>query len=271
MPELPEVETSRRGIEPHILNQTVVDVRIRQHRLRWPIPRKLPEYLNNKTINSVSRRGKYLLLAVDTGTVIIHLGMSGSLRICEPERPFDKHDHFDLVLANNKTLRLRDPRKFGCVLWTDQAVDKHKLFSKLGPEPLSDDFDGSVLFQKSRKRSCSIKSLIMNSQIVVGIGNIYACEALFLAGINPARKAGSISRARCIKLADTIKKVLAASIEQGGTTLRDFSREDGQPGYFAQKLCVYGRAGDNCLHCNSTIKQITQQARSTFYCSHCQT
>ncbi len=271
MPELPEVETSRRGIEPHILNQTVVDVVIRQHRLRWPIPRKLPEYLKNKTINSVSRRGKYLLLSVDTGTVIIHLGMSGSLRICEPGRAFDKHDHFDLVLGNQKILRLRDPRKFGCVLWTDQPVEKHKLLSKLGPEPLSDDFDGNVLFQKSRKRSCSIKSLIMNSQIVVGIGNIYACEALFLSGINPKRKAGSISKARCFTLASTIKQVLAASIEQGGTTLRDFSREDGQPGYFAQKLYVYGRADDDCLQCHSTIKQFTQQARSTFYCSHCQT
>lgn len=270
MPELPEVETSRRGIEPHILNQTVDDVVIRQHRLRWPIPRKLPEYLKGHSIKSVNRRGKYLLLEMSTGTLIIHLGMSGSLRICEHDRAFDKHDHFDLVLSNNKLLRLRDPRKFGCVLWTNQAIEKHKLFSKLGPEPLGNEFDGDILFQKSRKRSCSIKSLIMNSHIVVGIGNIYACESLFLAGINPKRKAGSVSKARCHLLATSIKQVLNASIEQGGTTLRDFSREDGKPGYFAQKLYVYGRAGENCQNCGSMIKQFTQQGRSTFYCSHCQ-
>jgi formamidopyrimidine-DNA glycosylase len=270
MPELPEVETSRRGIEPHILGQTVVDVVIRQHRLRWPIPRKLPEYLNQQSINSVSRRGKYLLLTVDTGTLIIHLGMSGSLRICTPERAFDKHDHFELVFANNKILRLRDPRKFGCVLWTDKPVDQHKLLSKLGPEPLSDDFNGAQLFARSRKRNCSIKSFIMNSHMVVGVGNIYACESLFLSGINPKRKAGTVSKARCIKLADTIKQVLTASIEQGGTTLRDFSREDGQPGYFAQKLHVYGKANSDCPQCSTSIKQFTQQARSTFYCSSCQ-
>jgi len=270
MPELPEVETSRRGIEPHILGHTVADVIIRQHRLRWPIPRKLPEYLTNQRINEVARRGKYLLLATGRGTLIIHLGMSGSLRICTQDRVFDKHDHFDLVFDNNKTLRLRDPRKFGCVLWTEKPVAEHKLLSKLGPEPLGEDFNGIQLFKKSRKRSCSIKSFIMNSHIVVGVGNIYACESLFLAGINPKRKAGTLSQARCITLADTIKQVLSASIEQGGTTLRDFSREDGQPGYFAQRLYVYGKAGSDCPQCGASIKQITQQARSTFYCSNCQ-
>lgn len=270
MPELPEVETTRRGIEPHILNQTVTAVIIRQPRLRWPIPDKLPEYLSNQRIESVARRGKYLLLVVENGTLIIHLGMSGSLRICPPERAYDKHDHFELVFGNSKILRLRDPRKFGCVLWTDRPLEEHKLFNKLGPEPLSDAFDGAQLFAKSRKRSCSIKSFIMNSQMVVGVGNIYACESLFLAGINPKRKAGTISKARCIRLADTIKQVLTASIQQGGTTLRDFSREDGQPGYFAQKLHVYGRANSECLHCGSLVRQVTQQARSTFYCSHCQ-
>lgn len=270
MPELPEVETSRRGIEPHILNQMVTEVRIRQHHLRWPIPRKLPEYLVQQRIKQVARRGKYLLLETDKGTLIIHLGMSGSLRICTPNTAFDKHDHFEIHFSNNKVLRLRDPRKFGCVLWTDKPIEQHKLLSKLGPEPLSDDFDGDYLFQRSRKRSCSVKALIMNSHILVGVGNIYACESLYLAGINPKRKAGSLSKPRCIRLADHIKRVLTASIEQGGTTLRDFSREDGQPGYFAQKLYVYGKANTNCPQCNNSIKQFTQQARSTFYCSQCQ-
>lgn len=271
MPELPEVETSRRGIEPHILKQRVIKVVIREHRLRWPIPARLPEYLYNQRIESVERRGKYLLLTTAHGTLIIHLGMSGSLRICTAERAFDKHDHFDLIFDNNKILRLRDPRKFGCVLWTTLPVHEHKLFNKLGPEPLSDDFDGIQLFQKSRKRSCSIKSFIMNSHMVVGVGNIYACESLYLSGINPKRKAGTISKARYIKLADTIKQVLTSSIEQGGTTLRDFSREDGQPGYFAQKLFVYGKTDTACPQCKSIIKQFSQQARSTFYCSNCQT
>ncbi len=271
MPELPEVEISRRGIEPHILNQTVIEVRIRHHRLRWPIPRKLPQYLEQQRVNKVSRRGKYLLLETSNGTLLIHLGMSGSLRICQPDTSFDKHDHFELLFSNNTVLRLRDPRKFGCVLWTDQPAQQHKLLSKLGPEPLSTDFNGEYLFSKSRKRSCSIKALIMNSQILVGVGNIYACESLYLAGINPKRKAGSISEQRYIRLADNIKQVLESSIKQGGTTLRDFSREDGQPGYFAQNLHVYGKTDSTCLQCNSVIKRFTQQARSTFYCSTCQT
>jgi len=270
MPELPEVETTRRGIEPHIKHQTINDVVVRNHALRWPIPKQLRQKIRKQKIQSVDRRGKYLLLRLDTGTVIIHLGMSGSLRICTTNTAAEKHDHVDFLFNNNKTLRLRDPRKFGAVLWTEKDPEKHKLLYSLGPEPLEDSFNDRYLFDQTRKRSASIKSLIMNSHIVVGVGNIYACESLFLSGINPKRKAGSLSLARCNKLVSAIKKVLAQSITQGGTTLRDFIRENGEPGYFAQKLLVYGRAGEPCAKCGNPIKQITQQQRSTFYCTRCQ-
>ena len=271
MPELPEVETSRRGIEPHILNRKIKDVIIRQHKLRWPIPKSLAAKITSHKLTQVARRGKYLLLDFDqAGTVIIHLGMSGSLRICTPSTPAEKHDHIDFIFSNRKVLRLTDPRKFGCVLWTKHLVEQHKLLSKLGPEPLSDEFDTEYLYSQSRKRSCSIKSFIMNSHIVVGVGNIYASESLFMAGINPNRKAGSISKARCEKLVAAIKEILNAAIKQGGTTLRDFTRENGQPGYFAQQLQVYGRAKEACPECGKSIKQISQQNRSTFYCTNCQ-
>lgn len=270
MPELPEVETSRRGIEPHILDQKVEQVIIREPRLRWPIPQQLPKLLTGNSILAVSRRAKYILLRFGNGTVILHLGMSGSLRICKPDSEIRKHDHIDFVMSNGKVLRLHDPRRFGCVLWTDKAIEQHKLITRLGPEPLDDAFDAEHLFRRSRKRSCSIKSFIMNSHIVVGVGNIYASESLFLAGINPKRKAGSVSRERYQKLTLTIKQVLSASIEQGGTTLRDFLNEHGQPGYFAQKLYVYGKNGTPCQQCGSTIKQFTQQQRTTYYCSTCQ-
>ncbi len=271
MPELPEVETSRRGIEPHILNKKIKDVIIRQHKLRWPIPKSLPAKITSHKLTQVDRRGKYLLLDFDhAGTVIIHLGMSGSLRICTPSTPAEKHDHIDFIFSNRKALRLTDPRKFGCVLWTNQPIEKHKLISKLGPEPLTDEFNADYLYTQSRKRNCSIKTFIMNSHIVVGVGNIYASESLFMAGINPIRKAGSLSKPRCEKLVIAIKKILNAAIKQGGTTLRDFTREDGQPGYFAQKLQVYGRADQACPLCGKKIKQISQQNRSTFYCTTCQ-
>jgi formamidopyrimidine-DNA glycosylase len=196
--------------------------------------------------------------------------MSGSLRICSSDSPPDKHDHIDFVFGNKQVLRLRDPRKFGAVLWTSQDPEKHKLLSSLGPEPLEDGFNAAYLYESTRKRSASIKSLIMNSRIVVGVGNIYACESLFLAGINPKRKAGSVSQVRCEKLVTAIKQVLSDSITQGGTTLRDFIRENGQPGYFTLKLNVYGKAGKPCPKCGKPIKRVTQQQRSTFYCTHCQ-
>jgi formamidopyrimidine-DNA glycosylase len=270
MPELPEVETSRRGITPHILGQTITGVVIRDHRLRWPIPKQLATKATSQRIERINRRGKYLLLETGTGCIIIHLGMSGSLRICAPDTPPVKHDHVDFVFGNGKALRLRDPRRFGAVLWTSNDPFKHKLLIQLGPEPLGDEFNADYLHQQTRKRSASIKSVIMNSHVVVGVGNIYACEALFIAGINPKRKAGTLSKARCEKLVSAIRQILNAAIEQGGTTLRDFVREDGQPGYFKQHLYVYGRTDQPCLSCGANIRQFTQQQRSTFYCARCQ-
>ncbi len=270
MPELPEVETTRRGIEPHINHHTIKDIVIRQRALRWPVSRQLCSKARNQKINSVGRRGKYLLLRLDNGTIIIHLGMSGSLRVCTAESKLRKHDHIDIIMDNSKILRFHDPRRFGAVLWATGDPENHKLLSALGVEPLENDFNGSYLYEHSRKRTASIKSLIMNSHIVVGVGNIYACESLFLAGINPKRKAGSLSLARCEKLAAAIKQVLNEAISQGGTTLRDYLRENGMPGYFAQKLFVYGKAGEPCAKCGHPIKRIIQQQRSTFYCTQCQ-
>jgi len=270
MPELPEVETSRRGIEPHLLNKTITEVTIRQHKLRWPIPKNLPSLAKGKKIREVCRRAKYIYLKLDNGCIIIHLGMSGSLRICTKKSLPEKHDHIDIAVSNNKILRLRDPRKFGCVLWAPTDVNQHKLIKLLGPEPLENEFDAEYLHEKAGNRQCSIKTLIMNSHIVVGVGNIYASEALFRAGINPKRKAGKISQIRLQKLVNAIKLTLNEAIKQGGTTLRDFTDSDGQPGYFAQKLLVYGRNGEKCTQCSEPIKQFTQQARSTFYCARCQ-
>jgi len=270
VPELPEVETSRRGIEPHILNKKVTDVIIRQKKLRWPITATLKKQLIEQTIQQVERRGKYILLCTQAGTVILHLGMSGSLRILNKSVSAEKHDHFDIVFSNNKVLRLRDPRRFGAVLWTKSDPLKHKLLKNLGPEPLSDEFTAEYLFKASRNRKIAIKTFIMNSQMVVGVGNIYANESLFSAGINPKRAANKISLVRYQKLVSAIKNILMKSIEQGGTTLKDFINEDGKPGYFQQTLCVYGRASKPCINCDKPITQITQAQRSTFYCSHCQ-
>ncbi|HED33054.1 MAG TPA: bifunctional DNA-formamidopyrimidine glycosylase/DNA-(apurinic or apyrimidinic site) lyase [Gammaproteobacteria bacterium] len=270
MPELPEVETSRSGIEPYILHQTVTCVIIRQKKLRWPIPASIKTQLVGQAIQRVERRGKYILLRTEAGTLILHLGMSGSLRITDKNTVAEKHDHLDICFNNKKILRLRDPRRFGAVLWTRTNPLKHKLLKNLGPEPLSADFNAGYLYQASRNRKVAIKTLIMNSQIVVGVGNIYASESLFMAGINPKRSAHKISQARCQKLAIAIKDILQLAIKQGGTTLKDFSRQDGKPGYFQQTLAVYGRADKPCIHCENPIKQITQTQRSTFYCSHCQ-
>lgn len=270
MPELPEVETTRRGIAPHIIDKPVTDVIVRQSKLRWPVPRGLGKKLIGHRILRVQRRAKYLLLGFEHGTLLLHLGMSGSLRIVPTTEAAAKHDHFDIVFNNATALRLTDPRRFGAVLWTPNAPDTHDLLAHLGPEPLSDDFNGEYLFQRSRGRKNSIKQFIMDGKVVVGVGNIYASESLYLAGINPKRAAGRVSRERYEKLVAAIKQVLAAAIKQGGTTLRDFVGSDGKPGYFAQQLNVYGRAGEDCPGCGSTIKQIVIGQRSTYYCPRCQ-
>lgn len=270
MPELPEVETTLRGIEPHISGQIITEIIIRNKNLRWPVPASLKKNLPGLKLEQLQRRGKYLLLQTKKGSMILHLGMSGSLRINEENTPPEKHDHIDLVFNNGKILRFRDPRRFGCLLWTNKPVEQHKLIKLMGPEPLSADFDGDYLYEKSRGRKSNVKAFIMDSKIVTGVGNIYASEALFSAGILPTRQAGRVSRERYQQLADCIKVVLSEAIKQGGTTLKDFTREDGQPGYFKQSLKVYDRAGQNCLQCQQTIKQKTLSQRSTYYCSHCQ-
>lgn len=270
MPELPEVETTRRGIEPHLLGQRVTDVVVRNRQLRWPVPAGLKATLAGQKVHAVERRAKYLLLRMESGTLILHLGMSGSLRIVPLGTAADKHDHVDIVFANKQILRLRDPRRFGAVLWTRADPAQHKLLQHLGPEPLETDFDGDYLYHRSRKRKQAIKTFIMDSRIVVGVGNIYASEALFLAGIHPATAAGRISQPRYARLTESIRQVLQAAIAQGGTTLRDFTSSDGKPGYFAQSLHVYGRADEACAECGSTIRQIQQGQRSTWYCPRCQ-
>ncbi|MEH6578747.1 MAG: bifunctional DNA-formamidopyrimidine glycosylase/DNA-(apurinic or apyrimidinic site) lyase [Amphritea sp.] len=269
MPELPEVETTRRGIEPHIQGQRVASLIVRQPKLRWPVPEHLQDILPGLTISSVGRRGKYLLLNTAKGSLLIHLGMSGSLYLVKADQPAAYHDHVDLVLASGMALRLTDPRRFGAVLW--QGVDEtHELLAHLGPEPLSDNFNTEYLVACCKHRKVAIKQLVMNSKVVVGVGNIYASEALFAAGIHPKRAAGRISRQRLDSLVIQIKDILAQAIAQGGTTLKDFVGGDGKPGYFKQELKVYGRAGEQCGQCDATLKEIRLGQRSTVFCSECQ-
>ncbi len=271
MPELPEVETTCRGIRPHIVRQTIDAVIIRQHQLRWPVPDDLPRCLPNQPVIEVSRRAKYLLLTFPTGTLLLHLGMSGSLRIVDPQIVAGKHDHVDFVFHHRKILRFNDPRKFGAVLWTTDPIAHHPLLRNLGPEPLSTEFTGDYLHQQAQKRTMAVKNFIMNNAIVVGVGNIYASEALFLAGIHPNRPAGRIALKRYRKLADSIQAVLTQAIAQGGTTLKDFVNEQGKPGYFQQSLNVYGQSGHPCPHCHNPIQSVKIGQRSSFYCSRCQT
>jgi formamidopyrimidine-DNA glycosylase len=270
MPELPEVETTLRGIAPHLNGQTVADVIIRNAKLRWPIPKDLPKLLHGQVIRGLQRRAKYLLIYFDHGTLILHLGMSGSLRILTTPISPDKHDHFDLVLTNGVIMRLRDPRRFGAVLWHAGELSAHPLLSKLGPEPLLDGFNGDYLYRATRKRSAAIKLVIMDSHIVVGVGNIYANEALFRAGIKPQLSAGKISRLRCDQLVNEIRSTLGESIALGGSSLRDYVDSDGKQGYFQQHYWVYGRAKEACTKCGTSIRQIKQGQRSSFYCPSCQ-
>lgn len=269
MPELPEVETTLRGVAPHLVGHEILEVDVRERRLRWPVPPAVDGLAGN-VVRSARRRGKYLLFEVAGGTLIIHLGMSGGLRVLDPDVAWKKHDHLALRLDSGKELRYHDPRRFGCVLFCEGDPEEHPLLKSLGPEPLSEEFTGDYLASVAKGRKLAIKQMIMDSHVVVGVGNIYACEALFLAGIHPSREAGKISRRRLENLALAIKKVLAAAIESGGTTLRDFLNEDGQPGYFKQSLHVYGREGEPCRTCGALVKRITQGQRSTFYCGRCQ-
>ncbi len=271
MPELPEVETTRRGISPHVIGRRIVSVDVRNPSLRIPVPDEVCA-LAQSTIVSVDRRAKYLLLRLDTGQLIIHLGMSGSLRISASNDPPRKHDHVVLSLDSGQELRFHDPRRFGLIDWLPSTADvmAHKLLSHLGPEPLSDAFTSDTLVTAAHGRKLAIKLLIMNNAVVVGVGNIYACEALFLAGIHPTRVASRVSKSRMEKLTMAIKDRLAYAIERGGTTLRDFVGGDGEPGYFAQELNVYGREGEACKNCESIITRKVIGQRSTFYCPTCQ-
>lgn len=270
MPELPEVETTRRGLEAHLTGLTIADAVVRNASLRWPIARNLAERLRGRKIVSLKRRAKYLLMDCGNGTLILHLGMSGSLRILPYAMSAGKHDHFDLLLGNGTLMRLRDPRRFGAVLWHRGDVYSHPLLANLGPEPLEAGFDARHLHQATRGRSAAIKQCIMDNHIVVGVGNIYANEALFRAGIKPQLAAGKLSLARCARLVDEIRATLTEAIELGGSTLRDFVDTSGRPGYFQQTYWVYGRPGQACRHCGTAIKQIRQGQRSSFYCANCQ-
>ena len=269
MPELPEVETTRLGIQPHISGQKILSVTTRTKKLRWPIPSKLNSLLKDQIVSSVTRRGKYLLLNTDKGSLIIHLGMSGSLRLIKSDVVAQKHDHVDIEFSKY-ILRMRDPRKFGAVLWTHEDPELHKLLKSLGPEPLSKHFHANYLHKASRNRRVTIKEFIMNSKIVVGVGNIYASEALFMSRINPLRAAGKISLARYELLVSAIQNVLTEALRRGGTTLRDFTNEDGKPGYFQQELQVYGRANLPCLECSRPLRAIKMGQRTTTYCTQCQ-
>lgn len=270
MPELPEVETTRRGIRPHLAGRRIRTILARQPRLRWPIPQADLARAHGALIEDVGRRGKYLLLRTTAGTIMLHLGMSGSLRVVPAATPPFVHDHFDIVLDNGRCLRLRDPRRFGSVHWLPPGTTNHPLLDSLGPEPWDPAFDGAYLYHRSRRRRRAVKAFIMDSRVVAGVGNIYANEALHAAGIHPARAAGRVGRARYGELAGAIRRILESAIEQGGTTLRDFTDSAGEPGYFRIHLAVYGRADGLCRRCGGPLRSIRQDQRGTWYCPRCQ-
>lgn len=269
MPELPEVETTLRGVSPHVIGRRVREVIVRDKRLRWPVSDTIHE-IEGCRIESGMRRAKYLLFGTKKGTLLVHLGMSGNLRVLTPDVPFKKHDHVAITLDSGRQLRLHDPRRFGAVLWITEDPLQHPLLNTLGPEPLGDAFTAAHLHAACRGKTAAIKVVIMDAHVVVGVGNIYASEALFMAGIDPRKAAGKVSRPRLEKLVQAIREVLAASIEMGGTTLRDFVNESGEPGYFAQTLRVYGREAEPCRTCGAPIKRIILGQRSTFFCPKCQ-
>lgn len=270
MPELPEVETIMCGIKPHVLGRKISSIIVRQQRLRWPVPEEIQQCLTGQTVKQLSRRNKYMLFQFAGGTLILHLGMSGRLSILPEQTPPKKHDHIDIIFNNHTCLRFTDPRRFGALLWTEQDVEQHPLLAEIGPEPLTGNFDGDHLWQRSRGRKAGVKAFIMDGRIVAGVGNIYATEALFAAGIRPQTPAGKLSRAQYQLLAAEIKAVLRSAIAKGGTTLRDFARSDGSPGYFQIELRAYGREGQPCVRCKRKLKSLRIGQRSSVYCPHCQ-
>jgi len=271
VPELPEVETTRRGIRVALRGRTVTDLVLREHRLRWPVDRQLGRVLAGQAVRDVRRRAKYLLIELERGTLLAHLGMSGSLRVLPLDAPLLAHDHYDLVLDSGRCLRFNDPRRFGSLLWVTGDPAEHPLLAELGPEPLERGFTADYLAAKARGRRVAIKPFLMDQRVVVGVGNIYASEALFRSGINPRRAAGRVSRERLERLVQSVRDVLGEAIRQGGTTLRDYVNAEGTPGYFRQKLYAYERGGEPCRRCRTPIRQFTQGQRSTYYCPTCQT
>ena len=270
MPELPEVETTRSGIAPLISGCQIAELVLRTGKLRWPLDPQLCQTLPGQSLHSVTRRAKYLLLHCDQGTLLLHLGMSGSLRVIDAGETENKHDHVDLVFTNGRCLRFNDPRKFGALLWCAGPPAEHPLLAKLGPEPLSEQLNGDYLWNASRRRKIAVKPFIMDQKLVVGVGNIYASEALFRAGILPTVAAGKISRQRYRQLAGAIKVILAEAIAAGGTTIADFRQADGKPGYFKQQLQVYGRAGESCPNCTAPVSSLRLGQRSSYFCRNCQ-
>jgi formamidopyrimidine-DNA glycosylase len=270
MPELPEVETIRKGIFPHLINQRISSLTVRQRQLRWPIPSNLNKKLKGQIIHAIARRGKYLLIHTASGTIILHLGMSGHLRIVQHNEPIKKHDHIDFSLENGFLLRFNDARRFGSILWTSDQPHDHWLLRDLGPEPLEKQFNGNYLYQKAKSHRTSIKQFIMNGRIVVGVGNIYANEALFLAGIHPLQSANNISIERYTELSRFIKKILKDAIKSGGSTIRSFINSEGEPGYFVQQLNIYGRSGLPCKKCRVLLQEIRIGQRSSVFCPQCQ-
>jgi len=270
MPELPEVETTRRGLAPLLVGKRIKTAIVRHHGLRQPVPRNLSKLLAGATIHNLSRRGKYLLFDCGKGTLILHLGLSGRLWVVGAATPAEKHDHFDLVLENGTVVRLRDPRRFGLVLWHKGDPLSHPLLAAIGPEPFAPEFDGGKLYRATRNRSAAIKLVVMDSHVVAGVGNIYANEALFRAGINPKLSARRLSLARCAVLVAKIRETLTEAIDAGGSSLRDYVGSDGLAGNFQSKFLVYGRAGQPCQRCGTPIREMRQGQRSTFYCPRCQ-
>jgi len=270
MPELPEVETTRRGIEPLVRDKVIDQVLIHNGSLRWPVPQEMMSLLPGQQFTVVSRRSKYLLFTLTQGTMIVHLGMTGHLRVDPFLSQRRKHDHVEIVFTDGTALRYNDSRRFGSILWTEEDPALHVRLATLGPEPFSSEFNATYLYKRSRDRKVAVKPFLMDAQIVVGVGNIYASEALFRARIDPVREAGKVSKASYERLVETVTVILNEAIAAGGTTIRDFANSEGKPGYFSQELRVYGRAGQKCTACDALIKQVKLGQRSTFYCSCCQ-